>query len=336
MAAAPSPQTSPRLEGALEGAAGRHDIVLHHYPSSPFAEKVRLVLGFKQLAWRSVTIPVMLPKPDVVALTGGYRRTPVMQIGADVYCDSALICRVLDRLAPEPPLWPPEAAGLADIVAQWSDAMLFWVAVPFTMQPAGAVHVVPDRSPEFLNAFRADRAAMTASLRRPPLADMRAQLFAYLERIERMLADGRAYVLGSAPSIADFALAHPIWFMRLAPPIAALLEPYRRLGGWVERILAFGHGAPGDLSSSEAIAIAAAAGAHAPTTVDAGEPFGPGAAVKVSALDYATDEVAGTLVGLTRDEVVIARDDPRAGRVHVHFPRVGFQVKAAPSEENQR
>ena len=64
------------------------DIILHHYTMSPFAEKARLMLGFKQLAWRSVHIPPVMPKPDVVALTGGYRKTPVLQIGADVYCDS--------------------------------------------------------------------------------------------------------------------------------------------------------------------------------------------------------------------------------------------------------
>ena len=65
-----------------------------------------------------------MPKPDVVALTGGYRRTPFMQIGADVYCDSALMCRVIDRLAPEPPLYPAATRGLAEIVAQWADSAL--------------------------------------------------------------------------------------------------------------------------------------------------------------------------------------------------------------------
>ena len=66
-------------------------LILHHYPASPFAEKIRRVLAFKQLAYRSVIIPDVMPKPDVLALTGGYRRTPILQIGADIYCDTALI-----------------------------------------------------------------------------------------------------------------------------------------------------------------------------------------------------------------------------------------------------
>jgi hypothetical protein len=93
----------------LRARAGMSELVLHHYGTSPFSEKVRLVLGMKRLSWRSVTVPRMLPKPDVVALTGGYRRTPFMQIGADIYCDSLLMCRVIDRLAPEPPLYRARA-----------------------------------------------------------------------------------------------------------------------------------------------------------------------------------------------------------------------------------
>lgn len=83
--------------------------ILHHYPVSPFAEKVRAMLGFKGLAWKSVQIPLILPKPDVVALTGGYRKTPILQLGADIYCDTALIARVLERLAPAPSPWKPAA-----------------------------------------------------------------------------------------------------------------------------------------------------------------------------------------------------------------------------------
>ncbi|HSX94662.1 MAG TPA: glutathione S-transferase N-terminal domain-containing protein, partial [Hydrogenophaga sp.] len=83
-----------------------HDLILHHYPMSPFAEKARLMLGHKGFVWHSVHIPTVMPKPDVVALTGGYRKTPLLQIGADIYCDTALIADVLEHRAAEPPLFP--------------------------------------------------------------------------------------------------------------------------------------------------------------------------------------------------------------------------------------
>ena len=160
------------------------DIILHHYAGSPFYEKVRLIFGFKSVNWRSVIVPNLLPKPDVMALTGGYRRTPFMQIGADIYCDTALMCRVIDTLYPTPPLYPASSSGLAEIVAQWADASLFWTAVPFTMQPAGAVHVMPGATPETFKAFGADRAAMTPNMRRATLADGAAHLQTYLARLD--------------------------------------------------------------------------------------------------------------------------------------------------------
>ena len=302
------------------------ELILHHYAISPFSEKVRLVLGFKGMAWRSVNIPNVLPKPDVVALTGGYRRTPFMQIGADVYCDTALMCRVIDRLRPEPALYPDAVAGLADIVAQWADSALFWIAAPFTMQPAGAVHLMPGSTLDTLKAFAADRAAMSPNLRRATLADGAAALNTYFARIENMLADGRPFLLGALPSIADFSTVQSVWFIKRAPPVATVLEPFARLRVWYERVIAFGHGHPTPMTSAEAIAVAAT-GSHAAPSFEAEAGLEEGADVTVTPTDYAHDAVAGRLVGLGPDEVVIACSDERAGKLHVHFPRIAFQIK---------
>ena len=305
------------------------DLILPHYPGSPFSEKVRLVLGLKGLSWRSVEVPVMMPKPDVLPLTGGYRRTPFMQIGADVYCDSALMCRVIDRLAPQPPLYPASCGGAAPIISQWADSALFWVAVPLTIRLGGPKGIFPQVSDEFLKAFAADRAAMSSGLRRPGAHDARAALLNHLGWIEQQLADDRAYLLGSEPCIADASIAQSIWFMHLVPKVAQqLLAPYVCLLTWYGRVAAFGHGQSRELSSSEALAVCAAATTHAPCSVDASLGFEEGAEVTVNALDYGADPVAGTLVGLSLDEVVLERRDPRAGLVHVHFPRIGYQIKS--------
>ena len=305
-----------------------NDLVLHHYPTSPFSEKVRLVLGMKRASWRSVEVPRIMPKPDVVALTGGYRRTPFMQIGADVWCDSALMCRVVDRLWPEPPLYPAATAGLADIVAQWADTALFWSAVPYTMQPAGIAHIFSGLPPDAIKAFGADRAAMNPSMRRAPTADAGAALVAYLDRLEAMLGDGRSYLLGAVPCIADFSAVQSIWFLRRVPTVATILSDRPKVVRWHERVAAFGHGEPTPMTSAEAISLAAASASFAPAAVAEGQPFAAGDAVRVSAADYAHDEIVGDLVGLDDDEVVLERHDPRAGTVHVHFPRVGFHIKA--------
>jgi glutathione S-transferase len=92
------------------------DIILHHYDISPYSEKVRTGLGLKGLAWASVELPVIMPKPNLTALTGGYRKTPVLQIGADIYCDSQLIMRELERRFPTPSFYPA-GHGAADALA---------------------------------------------------------------------------------------------------------------------------------------------------------------------------------------------------------------------------
>jgi glutathione S-transferase len=86
-------------------------VILHNYPTSPFAEKITLIMGFKGMHWTSALIPLVMPKPDVVALTGGYRKTPILQVGADIYCDSALIADVIETLSPQPSLYPAGIAG---------------------------------------------------------------------------------------------------------------------------------------------------------------------------------------------------------------------------------
>ena len=128
-------------------------VILHHYPMSPFAEKIRLILGFKGLNWSSVIIPNIMPKPDLVALTGGYRKTPVLQIGADIYCDTALIADVLEERAPSPTLYPSGVASASRILAQWADSTLFWTAIPFAMQPAGLAHMFEGVPPETIKVI---------------------------------------------------------------------------------------------------------------------------------------------------------------------------------------
>ncbi|MGA1342035.1 MAG: glutathione S-transferase N-terminal domain-containing protein, partial [Hyphomonas sp.] len=99
--------------------ADARSIILHEYPSSPFSEKVRLALKLKNLAYARVEIPIIMPRPDLMPMTGGYRRTPVMQIGADVYCDSAIILREIEARYPLYALKLPGHEGLAQMVAGW-------------------------------------------------------------------------------------------------------------------------------------------------------------------------------------------------------------------------
>jgi glutathione S-transferase len=302
------------------------DLIFHHYPTSPFSEKVRIAFGIKQLAWKSVKIPRIMPKPDLMPLTGGYRKTPVLQVGADIYCDTQLIMLELEKRAPQPTLLPPGKAGEARALAMWIDRNIFWSAVGVVMGAIG------DQLPE---DFRKDRSEFSG---RPFSVDSlkaaapfaRDQTYAQMALAEEMLADGRAYLLGAAPTLADCALYNPVWFIKerlgsgkAAPP----LDRLPRIVAWSERMKAFGNGTPGDMTGAEALDVAKAAAPGA-TQVDGGDPSGlrAGQTVSVTPDDTGKIPVKGELVGLTADRVSIRRNDPRVGDVVVHFPRAGFAV----------
>ncbi len=305
------------------------DLILHHYPMSPFAEKARLMLGFKGLAWQSVYIPSVMPKPDVVALTGGYRRTPLLQIGADIYCDTALIATVLEHLKPEPALFPEHLKGIARIVAQWADGDLFWAAMGYTLSPKGAAAMFANQPPEAAQAFAADRGAMSAGMTRLRPGDATSAYRSHLRRLAHMLHE-QPFLLGDAPCIADFAAYHPLWFTRVVnPSMAGILDATPGVLAWMDRMATIGHGKPAKLTSTEAIAIAAAA-EPAPLPQEAFQDdhgIALGSRVTVAAQSFGTETTEGTLVAATRTHVTLARTDERAGRLHVHFPRIGYVLK---------
>jgi glutathione S-transferase len=304
------------------------ELVLHHYDFSNFAEKARLALGFKGLAWGAVTIPPIAPKPDLTALTGGYRRTPVLQTGADIWCDTRLIVRELERRHPTPPLLPVAQAAQAEALAFWAENRLMR---PITLYASG---MNGDVLPAGLQADRSamrglpapDEATMLRAARRnAPLAR------ALIPQVEAMLADGRDYLLGAQPTVADLAVYHPLWFLTARTQrLAFELAPFARIAAWMQRVRAFGHGRPRPMPAAEAIAVARAA-APAPLPPSTPHPEDPplGSVVRVRADDNGQEVTQGTLVYLGPDEIALRREDARAGEVVVHFPRVGYDLRPA-------
>jgi len=302
--------------------------VLHHYPVSPYAEKARLMLGFKRLAWKSVLIPLIMPKPDVVALTGGYRRTPILQVGADVYCDTALIARVLEELAPAPSFFPQGDTYAVRAAAQFADSTLFLNTVPVAFQPGMGMMKIffKDAAPEYLAAFGKDRSAYRGATRRGPAHECKANLADLLGKIEAQL--GAPFLFGADPCYADFSLYHALWSIWLPEDLRPMLSRYPRTLAYMERMSAIGHGKSSEISSGDAIQIAKSStpgSVKNPVALETNG-IGLGAQASVMPVDTGLDPVTGELVTASADRIVIRRTDPRAGTVHVHFPRFGYQL----------
>jgi len=305
-----------------------NELILHHYDASPFTQRTLRMLGLKKLAWHSVQMPMMPPKDDLIALTGGYRGTPVLQVGAELFIDSQLIARKLEQLHPTPSLFPAGDAGLQLAMVKWSD-QFFRSALKIVL---GAM---ADQWPE---PFRKDREHLFPDIDFATVgveaAHWRSQFRAHAWLLEQQLADGRAWLAGAAPSLADIQ-AHPfVAMMRGAMPEAAgeLLAGFTHLAAWEQRMLGMGEGTRTEVDIATAHAAARAASPVEVTVdIDAhdAQRFTAGTQVVVEPDDTQRGGSVGELVVLQPNEVAIRRTDPRVGTVVVHFPRLGYRVRAA-------
>jgi glutathione S-transferase len=299
-------------------------IILHHFDQSPFSEKIRVIFGFKQLAWRSVRISRIMPRPNLMLLTGGYRRTPTMQIGADIYCDTQIIIRELQRRFPAPTLFPLGHAGLPWALGMWTDRTFFQNTVSLVfgrLSDKVPRDFIEDR--ERLRGAKFDVAAMKAAI-----PQMRDQFRAHVGWIEAQLSDGREWLL-EAFSLADVHAYMNVWYVRSNLSDAdALLSSAPLTLAWERRIQTVGQGERTEMSSDEALDIAARAKPQTPILADPNDPNGrqPGDRVSVVPDDYGKVEVRGEIVSLSAQHIAIRRHDDRAGEIVVHFSRAGFVV----------
>ena len=302
-------------------------IILHHFDESPFSEKIRLVFGIKRLAWTSVLISRIMPRPDLMPMTGGYRRTPVMQIGADIYCDTQCILRELERRFPEPSLFPDGGEGMAWAAAMWTDRSLFQNTVNLvfgTIADKVPQSFIEDR--EKLRGAKFDVARMKAVV-----PQMREQYRVHVSWIDTQLKGGQPWLSGRAPGLVDVHAYMNIWYLRSSLPIAdELLAEFPAVADWERRLRAIGHGTRTEMSTAEALAIAASSTPQTQVAADPHDANGrkPGDRVGVTPDDYGRVTVSGEIVALTADTIAIRRHDERAGEVVVHFPRAGFWVTA--------
>lgn len=304
------------------------DIILHHYyeQASPFSERVRLVLGLKGLSWASVLTGYVPPRPHLDILTGGYRRIPVLQIGADVYCDTRCIVDELERRWPDPTVYPNGERGLSAMLTSWAHgpmlthAFCLYVGTDSDRIPDDYIQ---DRIEITEGAFDVARLKAAA----PVLQD---QVRAQLDWIESQLNDGRDFLLGASVGLADITAYQNVWFLNeVCSKWTALVTPFPYLRRWMERVKSIGHGE--EIRMTAEAALEAARGSEPQTVAgeDPGAAIGarPGERVQVTPDDYAKSPVKGEVVASSAQRISVRRTAPEVGEVVVHIPRAGFVVQ---------
>lgn len=297
------------------------DIILHHYEASPFAELARVALGMKKLRWRSVIIPSVMPKPDLVELTGGYARTPVLQIDAEIYCDTAAILNALEALQPNPSFYPAPLGSLHRMIAGWTGSGQFAAHVGAAMR-----NVPPDiLGPGFAEDRKRRFVGFDFDMMPVVAPHLETQVIAAADWLEDALSDGRSFIGGDLPGHGDLGLYMNLWFLSALPFAQAFAESVfsrAKLLAWFNRIRDIGYGDVVNSTSEEAIAIAAAA---APVDlagpVEAGQSVGQ--MVMIRTEQSGDEPVSGKLLRCGTGGITIRRESGRAGQVNVHFPRIG-------------
>ncbi len=306
-----------------------NDIILHHYESSLLAEKVRVALGIKGLAWRSVEVPKTIPKPALTALTGGYLRIPVMQIGADIYCDSQLIVREIDNRFPQPTLFSGGRRGMPFALGVWADRAFLPASIGLISANFGETYTEEEKK----RRARVSGRPFDLKTIKQRQSTNKDQWRAYAAWLEDHLSDGKPWIMGATPGLADINGYSNVWYLTRTFPAGAdlYLEEFSFVRAWQERMAGKGHGVRTDIDAADALEIAKQATPTTAVELDPHDPNGraPGDRVSVKPDDHGKDPVEGEIVSSSSNHIALRREDPDLGELVVHFPRAGYVVAPA-------
>ena len=303
--------------------------IFHHYPQSPIAEKIRITFGIMGMEWQSVQIPRIPPKPLLMPLTGGYRRTPVLQLGADIFCDSQAIAWQLGLQNSNAPAYQLSNKSLELILGSFGEAILFSLSVRVVLTTSMG------KAPE---EFIKDRGSLyfepgwTVEEMKNSLPSILLQLQAAFDLINHHLLENGPFINGDIPSYSDAVVQHCVWFLcgRWEGGID-FIKPFDAVCKQREAIASLGHGISHDISAEQALETATKNIPNAPMGINCKFTGGlrRGQRVKIRPNGRTSDpDVIGALRYLDETVIIIDYEHEETGQVAIHFPVLGYQISA--------
>ena len=299
-------------------------LILHQYDISPFSQKAQKMMGLKELSWQSVEMPMIAPKPDVEALTGGYRGTPVLQIGRDVFIDNWMIARALDEFDASGPAINAQG-GLREA------ALYAWGERLFTPLLHAALAAYQS---EWDADFLADRKRVFPDVDFDTLnvsdPDRRSQVRAYLGTVEAQLGLDQDFLGGAQADSCDIHVWGMVWMIHSAlPALMPIVETFPRLTDWYERVSAFGTGDREDVKIDVAWqSLKDGPARPLPDTPDQ-EPLASwvGEMVDIAAGSADRGSASGRLLAVDHEQVVLGVEPISGEAAQVWFPRFGYHLR---------
>ena len=283
-----------------------------------------MALGVAGIQWGSVIVPAQPPRPFLDVFLSGYRRIPVLQIGAHFYCDSALafdaLAEVSDRLKPAGHL-----SRTNELLRRHAEDRIFF-AVIAAASPISVLRLLAQDLGLFgLFRFLKDRSDMMKGSTVEKLSQRAAARLVkdFVGQLNGLLKQDR-FLGGAHAGYLDLCCYHPLWMASVINrETLSALPPL--VQAWMQRVAALGHGSPMPICQNE-IHDKVIADRFQNFVGEVSGPFEQGSLVSVRPTDYARDSTEGYLVLLDEYQCVIKRNAPSGDAVFLHFPTIGFEV----------
>jgi glutathione S-transferase len=176
-------------------------ITLYDADRCPYCARVRITLAEKGIAYETVLVDLD-DRPAWIYEKNPLGRVPVLEEGAFVLPESAVIDEYLEERYPEPPLWPADAA---------------------------------ERAFGRLLVFRFDRLSKPYYALRRGEDGARERLDAELAKLNAVL-DAQPYLSGREYGLAD--ISYVPWMLRARDAMGVELRSFGPLSEWLERLSA--------------------------------------------------------------------------------------------------
>lgn len=220
-------------------------LVLHQYQVSPFAAKVRRCLYYKGVDFEVVNYG--LAGMRKIRKLNPRAKAPILEHRGELIPDSTDIVRYLDKIYPDKPVIPNNAAdsALAHVLEDWADESLYFYDLTMRSWPNNANLLADDlvmadsglakkffhriipsalaRQAHGQGTGRKDRDAVCAD------ADRHFQAIV-------ALVEQSGWLVASRLSIADIAVASMCTVLERAEEAKACMETYPILVAWRERV----------------------------------------------------------------------------------------------------